>query len=327
MGGKSHADNKQIVEEQKRQADEAKAKEAARQARLDLGLKKISNAFDGKAITKATTHNFDWKTFNDKSKLPAGYKRVQLDATGKVIPGNPAQAATTGGATRDPWEDASGRGAGTVSLTPGHGAVAATPASTGVTGVMGPDGKIHKSGQAFNYTSNDPTGQRTGGFDDQFYNDYINSITGYYDPQLAKQYGEATDQLTYRLADAGTLRSSAGNKEVANLAEQNATNSAEIGNKANLAAGDLKAKVANERAKATSQLYATENPDVAANQATAAVRDLSLGPDLSPLAQLFNIAAVGGANIMKSVNNRNLIGNFQSGIQGSSGHIIDDRNA
>jgi hypothetical protein len=191
---------------------------------------------------------------------------------------------------------------------------------------MGPDGKIYKSGKAFSYTTNDPTGAVTGGFGDDFYNNYKNQILDYYNPDLAKQFGKAQDSAMYSLARAGTSTSSAGAALDADLASQNADRSADIANKADQAVGAKKADVAAQKSKAVAQLYATENPDVAANQATAAVRDISLAaPDLSPLAQLFNIAAVGGANIMRGFNNQNLVGNFQSGLPGKqgSGNIVN----
>jgi hypothetical protein len=327
MGGKAHADNSAIVKEQKKQSDDAVAKEAKRQARLDSGLSRINRLFDGTPVTAATTHNFDWKNFNDKTKLPAGYTRVQVDAKGKPIAGTPAKAATTGGVSlmANAGDPGYGGSAGTASIVPPHAAVAAAPAVTGTTMIKGPDGKLHKIGSALTYSTNDPTGKTTGGFDDAFYDTYKNSITDYYDPQVADQYKKATDELTYRLARAGTSVSSAGDTQVADLAKQNTDNLVGIANKADTAVAAKKADVANAKSKAISQLYATENPDVAANQATAAVRDISpAATDLSPLAQLFNIAAVGGANIYKGYNNQNLIGSFQSGLpkQQGSGNII-----
>ena len=53
-------------------------------------------------------------------------------------------------------------------------------------------------------------------------------------------------------------------------------------------------------AEGVSQLYATEDPEVAAKQSLAAVRDISLSqPDMIPLSALFNVATIGGANVLK----------------------------
>jgi hypothetical protein len=322
MGGKSHADNDEVVEEQKRQAEEARRKEDLRQARIKTGLTKIGYAFEGRPITAPTSTAFDWKKYTAKSALPPGFKRVQVNAAGKAVPDTPGQAATGVTATALPHAGEPGVGGspGTATLTPGHAATAATAAPGTTTAIMGPDGRIYRPGQAFNYTWNKPTGGRKGGFGKGFYDEYKNSILDYYDPQVASQYHDATDELTYRLARAGTLQSSAGSDEVADLAEQNALSKAGIANQADTATGDLKAKVASEKQKAISQLYATENPEVAANQALASVRDISLQePDLSPLTQLFNIAAIGGANILKGFNNRSQVDQFNAGLPSGPG--------
>jgi len=358
MGGKAHADNKQIVEEQKRQAKDAALKEAQRQQRIKVGLKRIGYAFEGQPVMKTATGTFDWKGFDPKKPtvgLPAGYSAVQVDdpnykaatATGTDAIGGvgetdnwgvggldrfgnqtikPPAGQTLGSGTRatrggnftyDPASDH--RGVQLAGSAGGGGTAAGTAPK--VWAIKGPDGKLHyQTDGSFNWKTSTDTGKRKGGFDDKFYNEYGQAITDYYDPQVASQYDDAQRELTYRLARAGTLQSSAANTEVADLAQQNAVNMGAIANKADTAVGDLKAKVASEKQKAISQLYATENPDVAANQATAAVRDISLQqPDLSPLAQLFNIAAVGGANILRGYNNQQMIGNFESGLPPSAG--------
>lgn len=47
MGGKSTSTNSEVVNLQKQQAEEAKQKEAARQARLESGMSQINGIFDG----------------------------------------------------------------------------------------------------------------------------------------------------------------------------------------------------------------------------------------------------------------------------------------
>jgi len=329
MGGKSHADNDKIVEEEKRQAEEAARKEAERQARIDTGLKKIGYAFEGKPVYKDVAHDFDWKTFNDKSVLPKGYKRVQIGADGKVLPDIPGQAATPGGFRHDINAGQPGVGGrpGTATLVPARAATAAHPSSQGTTAIMGPDGKIYKAGKAFQYTTKKDTGKTRGGFTDEWFDDYNKSITDYYGADIADQYSNATDQSTYSLYRAGLGRSGAANTVTADLAKQNADNLAAIGVKADLAEAGKRADVADAKTKATNQLYATENPEVAVNQALAAVDNLSLaGPDLSPLAELFKMAAIGGSNIMSNANNAGFIGNFQGGLpkHTGSGHIEDN---
>jgi hypothetical protein len=148
------------------------------------------------------------------------------------------------------------------------------------------------------------------GFDDKFYNNYEGGIVDYYMPQVADQYGDARDELTYRLARAGTGRSSAAADATADLTKQNLVNTGDVYAKADTAAGDLRNRVNKEKANAESQVQVANNPDVAVNQALAAVDNLSLEqPDMSPLGEMFKIALVGGANAMTGYRNA-------TGVQG-----------
>jgi hypothetical protein len=181
--------------------------------------------------------------------------------------------------------------------------------------IQGPDGKIYYQGDQFSVDQSYDTGQTTGGFDDAFYNKYKQAVLDYYMPQVDKQYKDAKDELTYRLARSGNIRSSAANTATADLSTQNDLNQAGVRNQADTAAGDLRTQVASERAKATSQLYATEDPEVAANQALSAVSDISLQqPDLSPLTALFNVATVGGANVLKGYQAQNTANTFNTAL-------------
>jgi hypothetical protein len=153
-------------------------------------------------------------------------------------------------------------------------------------------------------TNEDYVTGTSGGFGDDFYNKYKGAITDYYQPQVAEKYGDAKDELTYRLARAGTLRSSVASDEAADLSGQYDRNTAKIIADADTATGELKNRVAKEEQNAMNTLYATENPEVAANQATAALTNISAEkPDLSPLGEIFDIAAIGGANFLKGANN------------------------
>ena len=132
-------------------------------------------------------------------------------------------------------------------------------------------------------------------------------------PQVDKQYTNAKEQATYGLGRSGNLRSSAANTLVADLAKQNDINKAGVRTQADTAAGDLRSQVGTEEQKAISQLYATEDPEVAANQSLAAVRDISLKqPDLSPLSALFNVATIGGANVLKGYQGQQKLNTFNS---------------
>ncbi len=374
MGGKSKADNSQVVQQQQQEAADAKQKEADRQARLNQGLASIKAAFEGSPVmgTKATP--FDWSTFtannpnsqyrvdpttgqasyNDPSNpsqygLPTGYKVIKTtkpssgaSSTGSAIGGAfsqlagpslagspPAPAAPTTpritdslpGIPAGAWASPNQKTVVSGDNTFGHPKTTSQVSANGAGGddsvwaIQGPDGKIYYQGDPFSVDQSYDTGQTSGGFDDAFYNKYKQAVLDYYMPQVDKQYKDAKDELTYRLGRSGNLRSSAANTEVADLAQQNDLNQAGVRNQADTAAGDLRTQVASERAKATSQLYATEDPEVAANQALSAVRDISLQqPDLSPLSALFNVATVGGANVLKGYQNQQTANTFNTAL-------------
>ncbi len=301
MGGKPKADNSAVVQQQQQEAAQAAQKEADRQARLQQGLASIKSAFEGGAITKPTTANFDWSSFNGQN-APSGYTAVRL----------PSAAAGTGNSGR--YETIqSGRGTPVQTWVPDP--VMAAPAAAASWGLQDASGKIYRPGDAISITTAVPTGETSSGFDDAFYNKYKQAVLDYYMPQVDKQYKDAKDELTYRLARSGNLRSSAANTDVADLQQQNDLNQAGVRNQADSAAGDLRSQVASERAKATSQLYATEDPEVAANQALSSVRDISLQqPDLSPLSALFDVATVGGANVLKGYQTQQTANAFNTAL-------------
>ena len=175
------------------------------------------------------------------------------------------------------------------------------------------NGKIYYQGDPLTYQT--ATGQHEGGFDDAFYNKYKQSVLDYYMPQVNDQYKKAKEQATYGLGRSGNIRSSAANTLVADLAKQNSINEAGVRNQADTAAGDLRSQVGTEEQKAVSQLYATEDPEVAANQSLAAVRDISLKqPNLTPLSALFNVATIGGANIYKGYQGQQKLNAFDTAL-------------
>jgi hypothetical protein len=290
------------------------------------------------------------------ANLPAGYSVVSVPTGAGGAGGAAATPKFTGGASAagQPIYNASGQVVGVSrAIAPGPadsgqfygGQIGGTrggassqysvnttgaPASGGGGGaasttfaIRGPDGRIYNRGDPLSITSQVDTGQRTGGFDDAFYNKYKQSVLDYYMPQVQDQYKKAREQATYGLGRSGNLRSSAANTLVADLAKQNAINEAGVRNQADTAAGDLRSQVSTERQKATSQLYATEDPEIAAQQSLSAVRDISLKqPDLSPLSALFNIATIGGANINKGYQAQRNLNTFTGALPKDTQRIV-----
>jgi hypothetical protein len=186
--------------------------------------------------------------------------------------------------------------------------------------IKGPDGKLHKIGENFNYTTQDPTGAVTGGFDDAFYNNYGDTYSRYYKGDVQTQYDDATTKQMFALARAGTSASSAANAANVDLIAQKTKNDASIDVKADAAKSALKDKVEAEKQKSIAQLYATEDPDVASNTALAAVRNLSEAtPDQTPLAAVFNQATIGAANLLKGYNSGKTYNQFESSLPSGMG--------
>jgi hypothetical protein len=145
-----------------------------------------------------------------------------------------------------------------------------------------------------------------GGFDDSFYNKYKGAELNYTLPQLQDQYAKQKEQTTYDLARAGTLRSTAAGKAQANLELQNATNEAAIRAKADADTAALRQGIQGEQQTAYNQLYATEDPAVAANSATSSINAAQLSsPALTPLGDLFKPLVIGSMGALS-----NVVGNY-----------------
>lgn len=342
FGKSSDKSSKQMVQMQTEEAAAARQKEADRQARITSGIERIKQAFEGTPEygTRATNQTLSGPATGTASgsAVPgmSGYTYKQI-----TTPGTAATAARTSAAKtsqpysnnyRDHTTSSSGQAFSTSTaananrdhtMQTGGTSVGGSPATAGTSKwvVVGPDGKEHEIGENVQGSEQYFTGRTSGGIDDSFYNDYKGGVLDYYMPQVQEKYKDAGDELTYRLARAGLLRSSMANTETADLSKQNDLNEAKVRNDADKATADLKSRVASEKAKAESQLYATENPDVAANQATAAINNITAEtPDLSPLGDIFSVAAVGGANALKSYQTQN----YKKSIPGyqSSSRIV-----
>jgi hypothetical protein len=350
---------------QQQDAANARAQEQARQDRINTSMGNIRNAFEGSPVMANKSQAFDWgnwgkqtSQFGDYSKaggqidgtqvpgMPAGY-------TYKVIPGTggattvaaPGQAGGPAATGSTPYANTVGnagmRAAGNVSTNPNQPNYTNSAASPGIAGmgggttttagtptsygIVGPDGKVYKQGDALSYNTSVDTGQRTGGFGDDFYNKQKQAVLDYYTPQVNDQYQKARDQTLFAEARAGSLGSRVSTLNTADLAKQYGVNMADVRNKADQAAANERANVAATRSKLESQALAGEDPDTAASQAVNASRNISLDqPSTSALGNIFQLATIGGANVLKGYNNAKLANSFSSdgSLPTSSGRPI-----
>lgn len=139
-------------------------------------------------------------------------------------------------------------------------------------------------------------------FGDDFYNKYNQAELAYTQPQLQQQYDQAKANMTYDLARAGTLRSSAAGYAQGLLEQQNAVNQAGLAAKADTDTAALRQSIASQQQQAYNQLYATEDPSVAANTAASSVANAQLTqPNLNPLGDMFKTITIGATSAVPSM--------------------------
>jgi hypothetical protein len=328
FGGGSNNEAKKALDYQKKMAAEAARKERERQQRLRKGTRVIDNLFDGKPVMAEREAVYDWKAFNEalakrQAQLSASQGNNQSTDDGfwnddffgldtiidrkknqnvdpfaglKLPEGFTVKEITTGG---------SGNPGITIPGFPDFKIPGKNKAPTTSYVLVGPDGRQYKPGDELKYMEKYDTGERKGGFGDNFYNKYRRASLGYYMPELEKQFTKAKSNLNFDHARAGTLQSSMASENVADLVYQNTMNKALLRSKADNATTQLKNSVAAQKSAALTQLYSTEDPTIAANTATNSVRTLqNTTPEFSPMGELFKNAVVGASNYASAYNDQ-----------------------
>lgn len=281
--------------------------------------------FDGAPVMGERDANYDWSQFTTKTSPGINGSASPVRNGPQISTNKGGNDGNSGGVqTNAAARRAVGGGGGTSRFT---GTVPEGFKAQQVNGkwvLVGPDGKTYKKGDAVSFKEKYDTGGKTGGFGDSFYNKYRDASMAYYSPELAKQYTKAKSSLTFDHARAGTLQSSMASENLADLVYQNTMNDALIRSKADNATTQLKNSVAAQKTNALTQLYATEDPGVAANTATNSVRTLqNTTPEFSPLGELFQNAVVGASNYASAYNNQRNWGATPSGSGGSgSGRVV-----
>jgi hypothetical protein len=139
-----------------------------------------------------------------------------------------------------------------------------------------------------------------------FYDRYTKASLDYDMPQLQTQYDKARRDMTYDLARAGTLRSTAAGQAQGFLENERAVNEGAIRARADTDTAALRQSIQSQQAQALNQLYATEDPGVAANTATSMVANAQLAkPNLDPLGELFKPLIIGAGGAYGGYANQN----------------------
>lgn len=105
---------------------------------------------------------------------------------------------------------------------------------------------------------------------------------------LSQQFNKARESLLYALARSGMLSSSVSNQSTVDLGQKQQEAAGKIDLQARDASAKVRSAIEQEREGALSQLYATENPDLAANTANArSALILQDKPSYNPLGDIF----------------------------------------
>ena len=135
------------------------------------------------------------------------------------------------------------------------------------------------------------TDQVNSTFDSQFTPDYYQKLadnyTGYAEPQLNDQFGDATRQLTYALDRSGNLNSSTRGYQESQLQKLYNQNDQSIKDQAVAYEGQAKSNVETARENLINTLNATGDAQGAANSAVSQSSALSTPAAYSPLTNLF----------------------------------------
>ena len=134
----------------------------------------------------------------------------------------------------------------------------------------------------------------TENFGDDFYENYRKAGLDYTMPQLQSQYADAKRTSEADLARAGLLRSGAAGFVQNKLTEQQGVNEAGLRAKADTDTAELRKSIAAQQQQAYNQLYATEDPTVAANTAATSASNAQLQqPNPGSLGDMFKPIAIG----------------------------------
>jgi hypothetical protein len=132
------------------------------------------------------------------------------------------------------------------------------------------------------------------GFDQAFYDKYKNAELSNAEDQLQTQFDKQATQNRYSLARAGLSRSSAANQVKADLSSQKDFQDIGFRTKADQDVAALRSGIQGQQQAAYNQLYATEDPGVAATTAAGAIKSSAAAqPVLQPLGELFKPLVIG----------------------------------
>lgn len=163
-------------------------------------------------------------------------------------------------------------------------------------------------------------------FDDSYYDGIVSNYMDYYQPQLDNQFDNATDDLTFALARAGTLNSSIAANKQADLTTQYNDALSSFLSQATGAANQQRQRVGQEKSSLISLLNQTADADRIANEALARTQQIyQEQPSYNPIGDLFGGFAVGVGNYLDQRRQRQLYDTyFNGGPTTGSGYSVTE---
>lgn len=128
--------------------------------------------------------------------------------------------------------------------------------------------------------------QTFGNYDDDYFKGVSGAYMTHYQPELAKQYQKAREQLIY--AQPGGGQGSAYNQALADLDEENSKHLTDLQNNANSYASDYRRNVEGERSSLMNMASLNSGSGAAAQQAVNTAKSLATPPAYSALGDLFS---------------------------------------
>ena len=133
--------------------------------------------------------------------------------------------------------------------------------------------------------------QQFAGFDNGYYDNIRSKYQDFVNPQIDREEERTRDKVKYGLARSGILDSSAGAKEFGDLSTTYDAARVDATARANDLAQNRRTQVEGNRSNIVSQLYASENPEIALQSAQRSVQSLNQVPSFEPITDILANAA------------------------------------
>lgn len=137
-------------------------------------------------------------------------------------------------------------------------------------------------------------------FDPSYYDKYNKAYTGYYTPQLNQQFSQAKGQLRSNLAETGTLNSTAGAEQLAQLDQRRAQQEGQVSSQAQDAVTAQKNNISNAETGLFNLAQAGGDPSSVAARAVGTASTLVAPQAFTPLGSVFGDLVSPVANALKA---------------------------